>query len=282
MNLSRAFMCQGISVLLAAVAAISVSGCNDDPIILPEGVQVLTGTLLPTDISLLRRGTHVLRIEDTDTYYVESTHENLSKYEQKLVVLEGTLSHNVESSFLPVLDVLRVVDVLGDTQKLWEIRSLNLSLSVPEAWRGEIKEGSAIFIAPGGSEPIVSIERSISGSMVDTTGGVPIVLGNTRAIRVIDEATGKQMVKVEREDSSIIFFFTPGDHSNVNELRADWLTILSTVSFRREVQTPNDPIRGSGSAVGGHCGGTAGILCAAGQYCDVTNLQENIGVCKRL
>jgi len=262
---------------------LSLNGCGGaDLIPLPEGPQILTGTLLPTDLSLLRRGTHLLQIDGVDTYYVESTFENLRKYERKTVVLEGLLSHNVEPTLLPVLDVLRVVDVLGDSQKKWEIRSLNLTLSVPASWSAEVQEGSATFRSLGSTDPLVRITRG-TGAIIDVSGGTPIVLGNARAMRIIHEATGAQTVVVERGEETIVFSFTPGERQNALELREDWLMLLATVSFSRE-NAPSSvaPGTGSGAVVGQPCGGTAGVLCPEGYYCDVVNLQENIGICKAL
>jgi hypothetical protein len=39
---------------------------------------------------------------------------------------------------------------------------------------------------------------------------------------------------------------------------------------------------GSGAIIGKPCGGTAGILCPPGEYCEISNFKENIGRCRKI
>jgi hypothetical protein len=38
----------------------------------------------------------------------------------------------------------------------------------------------------------------------------------------------------------------------------------------------------TGSGAGLPCGGTAGILCPGGFYCDITDVANNVGRCKKI
>jgi hypothetical protein len=277
-------------VRLLAIAGFSIvfascGGNADVQVQLPTGTQIMTGTLLPAEISLLRRGTHVLQIDGIDVYFVESETENLRRFERKPVVLEGTLSFNVDPSFLPVLEVSRVLDVLEEQRKEWEVRSLGLRLQTPETWEGTVEEGKISLRAPGGTGSVVTVEQ-MDQSPVDLTNAMPIVVGNARGLRIIDEATGGQIVVLERPKGVIVFSFTPDAPDRAERLRQDWLSLLTDViitSSNSPVQaTGSGALTGSGSTGGVFCGGPAGILCPAGFYCDITHLQENIGVCRGL
>ncbi len=47
--------------------------------VLPQGPQTLTGTLIPAELSLTRRGTHVLKVDGDDVAFVESAAVNLRR-----------------------------------------------------------------------------------------------------------------------------------------------------------------------------------------------------------
>jgi hypothetical protein len=244
----------------------------------------MTGTLLPADISLLRRGTHVLQVDGKDVYYVESETTNLRRYERKPVVLEGTLSANVDPSFLPVLEVSRVVDVLEQQTKEWSVPALGLALRAPETWEATVGDQSIALRAPGSTASIMKVER-MEKSPIDLLNAMPTVVGTARALRVSNEQSGAETVVLERSSDVLVFSFTPEIPEQAERLRQDWLAILETIRLQSSDNPQNSsiaPVTGTGTALGTPCGGPAGILCPPASYCDITNLQENIGVCKSL
>ena len=289
-----------LRALFLATISLLVIGCgggNEFPP-LPEGVQILTGSLVPAEISLLRRGTHVLVVEGLDKYYVESSSINLRRYEQKKLVMEGELTHNVDPEFLPVLEVSKVIEVLEENMKSWELRSLGLMLEMPETWNGRVKDGEASFQPPNSSHNAITIIRMMSAtgtgtvieegeedtsiglSASDSPLGTPIVVGKKRAIRIFYEETGNQEVIVERIGHSIIFSLNMEEFDQPELLRETWLAMLNSVVFDED--KPDDTYRQTGTGAGTPCGGPAGILCPTNFYCDVTHLEENIGICKRM
>ena len=283
-------VCLSFVVLLA-----SACGDDDDFPTLPKGIQTLTGSLVPAEISLLRRGTHVLVVGGLDKYYVESSSINLRRYEQKKLVLEGELSHNVDPEFLPVLEVTQIIEVLEEQMKEWQLRSLGLTLEMPETWNGRVKEGEASFQPPNSTHNAIAIIRmkSVTGALVEEDteeesphglsaeqAGTPIVVGKKRALRIFYDETGNQEVIVERTGHSIIFSLNMEEFDQPELLRETWLAMLNSIVFDED--KPEDTYRQTGTGAGMPCGGPAGILCPPNFYCDVTHLQENIGVCKRM
>lgn len=283
------FKAQLLGLTLVTALFVFTSCTKNEPEVeaLPEGVQTLTGTLLSTDLSLLRRGTHVIRIDGEEVYYVESSQVNLRRYEQKQIVIQGTLEENADPQYLPVLVATNVLDVLEEEWKSWNFPTLKLSLETPEDWRGIERGGRVGFRVPEWNNPIFSIDTEED---LEVVGGTPIVLDAKRAVRIVDEETGFQKVILEQPDESfLVFSFTPGEHPQASELREHWLKILQSVDFKDAGIAPSsEASSGSGSdatsseSIGQPCGGTAGILCPTGLYCDVTDLEENIGTCQKL
>jgi len=256
-------------------------GCSEPPPpALPTGVQILTGTLVPTEISLLRRGSHLLNMDGKDVYLVESAAVSLSRYEHKEVVLEGMLSRNVDASFLPVLDVQSVLRVLQESEREWSLRSIGLKASLPDSWEGNIANVSASFHPPTQPEPVISLELLPTKEVEVPEGGVPIVIDALRSVRVDDEKTGNQIVYVDRGAETLLVAFTPSDEHFEDDRNA-WLSFLRSIVLI-DSPTTQQPQAGTGGQLGTPCGGLAGILCPSGYYCEVTNLGENIGHCERI
>jgi len=266
------------------LSSISLSACGkEDPVILPEGVQILTGTVLPTDISLLRRGTHLFTIGDENVYFLESTGVSLRKYEHKRVVLQGEVSANIDNTYLPVLTVDTILNVLEQAMKDWQLRSLELSLALPESWGGSIETGHSQFIPLGADQAVITLMRledeNDEEEELDYLS-VPIVLGSIRATKIIDDDTGNEIIRVPRPNGFIQISYTALEHPHASQWHEDWEVMLTSLVFN-STDRPT-PVASSGSVSGSPCGGPAGILCPAGFYCDVVNLQENIGICKGL
>ncbi len=276
---ARPRQCAALACML--LVSLAFVACDREPTntTLPTGTQTLTGALLPTEISLLRRGTHMLQIDGKDTYYVESNRVSLRRYEGKNLVIEGTLQQNVDPSFLPVLVAERVVAVLEESLKEWKLPSLTLTISVPETWNGSVADGEAIFSIPGSVDPIIRITER---PKEDIAGGVPIVIDKARAIRVANETLGGETVYLTRGDKQLVFVFNPLASDRPDAQYEMWLLIMKSITLGQSQQTTStNTSTGTGSVTGTPCGGTAGILCPKGSYCDITNLQENIGVCRK-
>lgn len=107
-------------------------GCSApiEHIPLPQGIQEVSGYLAPAELSLVRRGTHLLLKEGRERYLVESKHIALRPFEGKEVMVRGLLESNVDPTFLPVL-VVQEIEEKSDPWKKVSIEPLGLTLDIP-------------------------------------------------------------------------------------------------------------------------------------------------------
>jgi hypothetical protein len=268
-------ICSGLLLL--------TGGCKDSsPAAIPEGPQIISGILVPADISLIRRGSHILRVDGEDKYFAESKQVNLRSFENRPVTLHGIFEENTDPSLPPVLVVNEISGDEGDKEK-WSISTLGISLMLPQEWKGN-KKAERIFVTTEGSElPIVFIssesleDTSFDTFLEDKPESTPVVVKGKPAARIIDEETGDQIVYIDRGEDVLIIAFTPQDTSRSDYLRSQFLSLLHDITFDDEVVFPSSS---SGTVLTGQpCGGSAGILCPTGMYCRVTDLQTGIGKC---
>ena len=124
---------------------------------------------------------------------------------------------------------------------------------------------------------------------------VPIVVASKRALRITEEGSAAETVHIDRGESApedkrvITLRFTPQDEAQkvMHEL---FLRILHSVKFgisptSESFSSGSASSRGasnsSTTASGKPCGGPAGILCDSSEYCAITDLSTNFGVCKK-
>jgi len=253
-------------------------GGEDTVVPLPEGIQTFSGVLLPTELSLVRRGTHVLVQGDKEVYFVESPVVTLRNYERKMVTIRGVLEQNVDTQLLPVFVVDSVVDVESTTRD-WGIRQLGLSLTTPRSWQQRNEGGQIHFFAEGLAKPVLTLDEQ------DATGEFPlgesIVVDGHPGIRIVNEQSGNQAVYILKEKTIVTLLFTPRDHPDREALRDEWLFVLYSIELQEDTTTVGDTGTGSTSS-GTPCGGPAGVLCKEGYYCEVTDTEQDIGVCQPL
>lgn len=247
---------------------------------LPAGEQTVKGVLKQAPLSAIRRGSHLLEQDGVDVYYAESALVNLSTYQGKRVTLHGTLENNVDPSYLPVLVVSSVADV-EETTKSHTLVKLSMELSTPVTWKQSEANGKYVFSIEGDAadaDPVLSVWSDDAKELPD--GGVPIVVDTQRATRLIDELSGAELVAVKQTDGTVYLRFAPGKRVDADRLREDFITVLSTVTFGAQGSSSSAKAGSGTSALGNPCGGAAGILCPEGSFCDITNVQDNIGHCK--
>jgi len=262
----------GIAFLLPA--------CGGVPLVpdLPEGEQTVTGVLMPAELSAVRRGTHLLLQDSRALTYVESTTVSLRPYQGKRITLKGSYEPNIAPSVLPVLVVDAVVSVEENTKE-HVLRDLNLRMDVPAHWIRETREAEVLFRPEGSDVPLLRVTQEQSDTF--PVGGVPIVIGGKRALRMTEEFGHNQVVAIRANDVEIVtVLFAPlEEHGDLESLKADFLDILNSIEFVDGGGSASSARTGTG-ALGAPCGGEAGILCPAGSYCEVSDLEENIGRCR--
>jgi hypothetical protein len=275
-----------------------VSACNRMPE-LPQGVQTLEGVLSPAEFSLSRRGTHVLSIDGKETYYVESRIINLYDHESHDITIKGTLEHNSDPKDLPVLIVQDVVDPEG-TFRVWLLGGLGIEVSVPGSWTSNIQTSIASFTASGARIPALSVfEQPASGlpftwadaiannSDAITPLSSPVL--DRQALAEQDSARQLLTVYVPKDDAGetiLTFQFSERGMENVSDSEKLIGRIIDSV----EASGGGSPasamlkpvVSASGSVQGAPCGGTAGILCPTGFYCEITDQEHNVGRCVSL
>lgn len=240
----------------------------------------MDGILFPAELSPVRRGSHVLYIDGDPAYYVESQSVNLRALEQKRVTLSGILEYNTHSQDLPVLVVSEATPVQEEMRE-WRLQSLGLSFTAPERWqRSSINNTSVQFRVGDREDTVLTITRS---SQETAAEGVSILIGGRNALRIIDESSGAEEIRVHDTDSFLSLRFTPWpDDADVPLLKQEWLSILRSIVWTNTESTSSRSTPHSGTGAGLPCGGTAGVLCPTGYFCDITDLQENIGLCKNV
>lgn len=262
--------------LTTFVAAVFLNGCTrEEPIVLPTGPQTLTGALSPVDLSLTRRGTDVLRQNGRDVYYVESSVVNLRAFAGMDVSVTGTLEFNTDTKALPVLVATQVTRIEQPSHP-WTIPALKLTFSAPLAWTGDVFDDGIRFTQTGSLTPLLTINRS---SLASLPSGTPLVVGSQRAVRV---STASGVVVYVQNGPDVIAISLDKSLSDPagKEPVQSVLQLLKTLVFT--ASQSSIPVTSSGSFSGTPCGGPAGILCAAGSYCAITDTSIGSGVCRPL
>lgn len=278
---------------------------------IPLGPRTLSGMVKVAEISLSRRGTDLLVQNGAPVCYLESSTVNLQAFEGRNVVLSGTVEPNTDAKDLPVLVVQTVVGGAGTGTRTWTIQSLGVSVDTPLEWRGKVASVGAQFTASGAATPILTLftegEKNLQSVGVTSPKGTKfssIALGIHHGVEVFDQETGSAKVQIDLRpfvtDSGaniLTLLFTPSGeevqldpdawrvtvddvvHSLVFSFdSSSSSSVVSTVSSASSSRT-SLPLTGSG--VGMPCGGTAGILCPSGMFCEITDVQANTGQCQK-
>ncbi|MDD5025765.1 MAG: hypothetical protein PHH13_00100 [Candidatus Peribacteraceae bacterium] len=266
---------------LCITSLLTLSACGKPPLPeLPIGEQTVTGFLIPASLSVVRRGSHILRQSGMDITYVESKTVNLSAYDGQEVTLKGVYELNTDPSDLPVLVVAKMDGVAQSTYRI-PLSNLRTSLEVPFTWKMAQTATGTVFTVSGSSTPLLVVTESIAGPTPPK--GFAIVVGSLPAIRGIDEVTGQEVVSFLRDTRVLSFRFSARGLPDEEQRKSEWLAALKTVSVDGLSSSTSSLSSGatqSGSSVGIPCGGTAGILCPLGYFCDITDVAENIGKCR--
>lgn len=260
-------------LLILFGAVLAIRSCTSDPVtVIPEGAQTLTGVLLPVPISISRRGTHALMQDGHQTALVESTTVNLRTVEGVDVVVTGHFERNTDPYASPVLIASGVTLVTLD-MRTWQIPIQKITLDVPVSWNPAFFPEGARFTETGGT---VFLAVSTS-ALTSLPGTAPRISAGGRPA-VLVHGTGAETLYVQ--NGSSIFTLEFADTPLVND--ALITRIIHTLRFSTSSSSPATAV-GSGStasAAGIPCGGAAGVLCPAGQYCEITDSVSNIGRCR--
>ena len=247
------------------------------------GMYSATGTIVATGSSLYRRGTHMLQMEGRDRFFLESKTLDLNQYKDAYVVVQGELVPNSHPRFLPVLQVESVLQVEkpahGDYQS-YKASDLRLSLEAPRGWVSAVVRGQLTFRLSTENDPFIRIRQDESEFLPE---GLPVRIGSRNGVRLVDQEANQHRIFVQQSRQVVTtFIFVPqGEDSAL--LRDAFYTMLRSVRFEEKEEEKTDEgeeeeFEGSGQP----CGGSAGVLCPGGEYCNVKEFDTGIGVCTRL
>lgn len=299
-----------------------VTACVQPPLpTIPEGMHSFTGVLLPTSLSLTRRGTHIIQVDDLPLYFVESQNVSLHSYEGRFVAVRGVIERNVDPEELPVLVAEDIRQVLDPSLREWTAPVLGLSLQIPRDWSAvNDHRGLKLFLPETGALVVEAFGEQSADLPYDMRTAAlrtpspdadvaPILIGSTRAVRMLEHGTGVQRISFLHENTAtppaprspgeggnpipptesgaivhdvLTFVYTPLPDTP-EELDAVFLSIIHSIAFsgQRAASSASNSVVPPPDA-GNACGGPAGILCPAGAYCEVTDLATNIGRCRKL
>lgn len=271
-------------LLLTIVSLLAFTACAQESVLppLPEGPQTLTGTVIPTTISTARRGSYVLKQSGQDIAYLESATVNLREFQGRSAALKGHFERNIDPEDLPVLVVESVVSS-EESVREWNSSALSLHAQVPIRWGFSGTGTSVAFIPVGTLRPLVSLQM-MEGKPLPS--GITLSIGGAKAIRFLDELSGEQRIAIERAQGYLEIAFTPQREDDLEQARSEWLAFLRSLRIGGAALVGSSRAAASslpaGSRDGQPCGGIAGILCPAGSYCAITDLEQNIGVCRNI
>ena len=284
---------------------VSLTSCDPAKPPLPEGIQEVTGTVEPAPLSRIRRGTHFVMIDGTALYYLESPLLNLRDFEGSRITVRGLLEENTESDTLPVLIVSEIAGHEVTTRLVHAVPQFGLTLEVPASWKETRTDSTILFSGSGSASAILTVRvEPLADVPFDdfsapetqaTLEVVPIIISSKRALRITEKGSIAETVHIDRGEGApiearvITLRFTPQDETQkvMHEL---FLRILHSVKFgnNRSSESFSTGSASSGAsntsqaaASGKPCGGPAGILCDSSEYCAITDLSTNFGVCKK-
>lgn len=243
---------------------------------LPQGQLTATGTILPVELSLVRRGTHKLVVDGEPLYFLESRSVDLRPFESTTVGVTGTLSRNTDADDLPVLAVSAVRGNQAPVGKQVSLPSFKMSLVVPQTWEKKTEGSATVFVASG-TQSLLRVGPSPLPSLPED--GVLLLLGGRKAARTFS-SMGVEQLTVDAFGTLVLLElppFTSADPSLVTERVA----VMRSITFTGTAQSSaTSPASATSSKSGTYCGGAAGILCPQGSVCIITDTKENIGFCK--
>jgi len=274
-------MARGTILCIVLFIGFFLTGCNSQQQTQGDlkdlfGTYSATGTITSTGTSLFRRGTHVLSADGGIRFYLESRKVDLSQFANSYAVVRGEVVPNTHEKFLPVLVVESAEEIKSkgnsELQK-YTIASLGISLEASKTWISTLDEGSLSFNLAEEKGSFIRIEASPE----KLPEGLHVRIDGRNGIRTVDESEKIHRIYVERKDNDIILFtFSPkGERSAL--LRDVFYTMVQSVKFKEDSEG-GEEVKGSLQP----CGGSAGVLCPEGEYCEVKELDTGIGVCREV
>lgn len=259
------------------VICIALSACTTDvapP--LPSGVQSATGAVRRVELSLVRRGTHMLVVDGKPLYFLESRSVDLRPFEETTVGVHGTLARNTDADDLPVLVVEGVTAAAVPSGAAVAFPALRMTLVMPQTWQKQAEGARTVFSASG-AQTVLRIGPSPLASLPED--GVLLLLGGRKAARTFS-STGVEELTVDAFGTLVLLELPPfasADRALITERAGVLQSIAFVGTASSSVASPSSQTSSQGA---NYCGGAAGILCPRGSICIITDAAANVGYCK--
>lgn len=229
----------------------------------------LRGIITPIPLDLLHSTTHRFTDVDGTMYKAKSGVIFLREYENVDATIIGDIVYKKDSD--PILTITSVQEVHEQRVKEIELADLGLVLSLPSLWQLSQK-GETVLVAVPNTENIITVEKT--NLTVLPTGKV--VFKPIGAIKTIVESGAAFYYVTSPEGIVLIKSSLPLTTLQEQQFFAMITVLASSSSSQSSVST------GTGAElplVGPVCGGSAGLLCPAQYYCNVTDTVTSIGRC---
>lgn len=249
----------------------------------PSGPITATGTIVPAELSLTRRGTHTLRIDGIDRYLVESKTMPLQQYDGKEVGIIGTIEANTHLNSLPVIIVSTISAINEETtgQRIWNVPSMNLRITTSDRWQGIMHGGNVSFSLKNSPEVIATVTVASGSTLPD---GQSLIIRNRRAVRRHSDDIPRRDVFISDRNNSIhlsldLSGIAPGMTTEEKTvLISEFDAMVQAVTFLSDASMSMAPPSADSDRI---CGGSAGLLCDAGYFCNVRDTTTQEGVCRK-
>lgn len=266
-------------VALVVVLSLSMVGCGKQKTLVSFGPVSESGMLTATGVSLTRRGTHILTAQGGAQYFLESKTKNLHAFIGHRVMVKGEREPNIYATDLPVIvvaDIASLDGAIGPHE--WKIPALEMTLSVPSQWRATLSKNTATFSVSGSQLPsALTIVKSDGTSL--PADGERVVIGGRNAVRKNPQGGEMKEVIILGNSGLLTLRFNRRAFANEATATTQIQSILASIRF--------DAAHSSTSAVPTTttattpCGGSAGILCPQGYFCQVDDRVTGIGKCTK-
>lgn len=242
---------------------------------LPSNIvdTTIQGTLTSTPLDLVHSTTHIFTTDTGETFLTKSAHIFLRTYEHKKITILGTITYTKNS--LPILTITSVQDVLEPELVTNTLPTLGIKLSLPIEWQLYNEYDSVRLSNTSATGTLLKINKT-SGTVLPSG-----VLVQNTIIPIIHITTENGLSEYYIQSSVGIIRI-----QIVSQLPAllleEFLSSITLLPVASSSSAPSSTSLNTSSAMGSVCGGTAGLLCQPGYFCNVTDTVTNIGRCKAL
>jgi hypothetical protein len=252
------------------LVAITLSACQprtpslEDRIAeaMKEATQ-LVGVVEPLELSIYKKGTHQLKLDDGTTVTLQSRSINLGQYLEKRVTVEGKFETDLSEE--KVFSVTKITQEEGEgSGEKVEFKSVKLGLvfSHPATW-GVAAEGSKVVLSHNESERIAIESISTTQTLEDyvkekeTGEATAVTIAGQKSLRLTEGENIRVYIPNTAQGKIYKLSFTAGEDPEEKNVFYD---VLASFQMLFSKKLTGDP-----------CGGEEKKTCQEGFRCEITD-----------